>query len=63
MRLLSSRRSVVGHKPILDFRDVDGLRCVPVDGRPIPLHVDGDHIGDVAEADFGIRPGALTVVA
>ncbi len=63
VRLLSTRRSVVGHRRILDFRGVDGLRCVSLDGRPIPLHVDGDHIGDVTEAQFGIRPGALTVVA
>ena len=33
------------------------------DGRPIPLHVDGDHIGGVTEAVFGILPGALRVVA
>ena len=63
LRLLSAKRSVVGHRQIIDFRDVDGLRCVSADGRPIPLHVDGDHIGDVTEAVFGVRPGALAVVA
>ena len=63
VRLLSAKRSVVGHRQILDFRDVDELRCVSTDGRPIPLHVDGDHIGDVSEAVFGIRAGALTVVS
>ncbi|MGI8730140.1 MAG: diacylglycerol/lipid kinase family protein [Solirubrobacteraceae bacterium] len=63
LRLLSSRRSVVGHRQILDFRDVNGLRCVSADGREIPLHVDGDHVGDVDEVVFGIRPGALGVVS
>ena len=63
LRLLSSKRSVVGHRKILDFRDVGELRCVSSDGRPIPLHVDGDHVGDVTEAVFGIRPGALAVVS
>ena len=63
MRLLSDRRSVVGHRQIVAFRDVDGLRCVSVDGRAIPLHADGDHIGDVTEADFGVLPGALAVVS
>jgi diacylglycerol kinase family enzyme len=63
LRLLSSKRSVVGHRKIFDFRDVKGLRCVSTDDRPIPLHVDGDHIGDVTEAVFGIRPAALGVVA
>jgi diacylglycerol kinase family enzyme len=62
-RLLSSGRSVVGHRQVHGFRDVDGLRCTSADGRPIPLHVDGDHIGDVTEAVFGVRPGALSVVA
>ncbi len=63
LRLLSSKRSVVGHRQILDFRDVDALRCVSSDGRAIPLHVDGDHVGDVTEAVFGVMPGALVVVS
>ncbi len=63
LRLLSAKRSVVGHRQIVDFRDVGGLRCVSVDGRPIPLHADGDHLGDVTEAVFGVMPGALAVVS
>jgi diacylglycerol kinase family enzyme len=63
LRLLSSKRSVVGQRQIHAFSGVDGLRCISVDGRAIPLHVDGDHVGDVREAVFGIRPGALGVVA
>ncbi len=63
LRLLSSKRSVVGHRQIHAFAGVEGLRCVSADGRAIPLHVDGDHIGDVAEAVFSVRPGALGVVA
>jgi diacylglycerol kinase family enzyme len=62
-RLLSSKRSVVGHRQVLDFRDVAELRCVSADGRPIPLHADGDHLGDVTEAVFGVLPGALAVVS
>lgn len=63
LRLLSAKRSIVGHRQILAFRDVDGLRCVSSDGRSIPLHVDGDHIGDVSEAVFGVMAGALGVVS
>jgi diacylglycerol kinase family enzyme len=63
LRLLSAKRSVVGHRQILAFAGVDGLRCASADGRAIPLHVDGDHVGDVTEAVFGVRPGALGVVA
>jgi diacylglycerol kinase family enzyme len=63
LRLLSTRRSIVGHRQILGFRDIPELRCVSSDGRPIPLHVDGDHLGDVTEAVFGVMPGALGVVS
>jgi diacylglycerol kinase family enzyme len=63
VRLLSTRRSVAGHPQVHAFSGVDGLRCVSADGRAIPLHVDGDHVGDVTEAVFGVRPGALSVVA
>ena len=63
LRLLSAKRSVVGHRQIHAFAGVDGLRCISADGRAIPLHVDGDHVGDVTEAVFAIRPGALGVVA
>lgn len=62
-RLLSSKRRMVDHRQIHGFHGVHELRCVSVDGRPIPLHVDGDHIGDVPEAVFGIQPGALSVVS
>ena len=33
------------------------------DGRPLPLQVDGDYLGEVAEARYSIRPRALTVVS
>ena len=63
LRVLSRRRSITGHPQVHAFRDVDGLRCVSADGSAIPLHVDGDHIGDVGEAVFAVRPGALAVVS
>jgi diacylglycerol kinase family enzyme len=63
LRVLSPKRSVAGHRRVLAFRDVEGLSCVSADGRAIPLHVDGDHIGDVGEVVYGIRPGALAVVS
>lgn len=63
LRLLSAKRSIEGHPQVRCFRDVDGLRCVSSDGRAIALHVDGDYVGDVTEAVFGVRPGALAVVS
>ena len=32
------------------------------DGRPVPLQVDGDYIGEEAEARFVVEPGALRIV-
>jgi diacylglycerol kinase family enzyme len=61
-RLLSGRR-VSDHRAIYGFRDAPELRCVSADGRPIPLQVDGEHIGDVTEAVFTVRPQALAVIA
>jgi diacylglycerol kinase family enzyme len=63
LKVLSSKRSIVDHPRVHAFSGVDGLRCVAVDGREIPLHVDGDHIGDVSEVNFSVRPGALRVVS
>jgi diacylglycerol kinase family enzyme len=63
VRLLSARRSVVGHRQVEHFAGVQRLRCATADGRAIALHVDGDHVGDVTEVVFGIRPAALLVVA
>ena len=33
------------------------------DGRPLPLQVDGDYIGEVDEARYSILPRALHVVS
>jgi diacylglycerol kinase family enzyme len=63
LRILSKGRSLEGHPQVNAFRDVEGLRLTSSDGRPIPLHVDGDHIGDVTEAVYTIRAGALAVVS
>jgi diacylglycerol kinase family enzyme len=63
LRVLSSRRTLVGYPQIVAFRDVEGLRLVSSDGRAIPLQVDGDHIGDVTEAVYEVRPRALAVVS
>ena len=62
-RVFSERHRVVDHRRIAPFSGVTEVRCTSVDGRPIPLEVDGDHIGNVTEAVYGITPGALAVVA
>jgi diacylglycerol kinase family enzyme len=62
-RLLSDRLRLAEHKRISAFTTSDEVRIVSADGRPVALQVDGDYIGDTAEAVFGVWPGALTVVA
>ncbi|MGZ6645689.1 MAG: hypothetical protein ACXVFT_28115, partial [Solirubrobacteraceae bacterium] len=62
-RLLSDRLRLADHKRISAFATAEEVRIVSADGRAVALQVDGDYIGDPAEAVFGIWPGALTVVA
>jgi diacylglycerol kinase family enzyme len=54
---------VTGHRQVTGFGDIADVRIRSVDGRPVPLEVDGDFLGDVTEADFGVTPGGLTVIA
>jgi diacylglycerol kinase family enzyme len=61
-RLFSKRLRVVDHRRVLAWSGERAVRCVSADGRAIPLQVDGDWIGDVAEARFEVLPGGLTVV-
>ena len=62
-RAFSKTARLVKHRAITNFADVDELTAVVTDGRPVPLQVDGDYIGDVLEARFAIAPGALSVVS
>jgi diacylglycerol kinase family enzyme len=62
-RLLVERARIVDHRRVEGFSGVEVLRCVSVDGRKIPLQVDGDHIGDFTEAVYAIQPAGLGVIA
>jgi diacylglycerol kinase family enzyme len=62
-RLLSHRLRVVRHRRVSPWPQTSEALVRSLDGRPVPLEVDGDHIGDVTEARFSVRPLALTVVA
>jgi diacylglycerol kinase family enzyme len=54
---------VARHRQVASFRDITSMTVSSAAGRPLALQVDGDHIGEVTEARFTIRPAALTVVA
>jgi diacylglycerol kinase family enzyme len=63
-RLLSGRaKTVMRHRQIEPLPGVAGLRVEATDDRPFPLQVDGDYIGEYAEAEFGVLPGGLMAVA
>jgi diacylglycerol kinase family enzyme len=62
-RALSKRARVTNHRRVRGFNGLDSLRIRSLDGRPLPLQVDGDYIGDTAEAVFAVKPGGITVVA
>ncbi|MCW2968444.1 MAG: hypothetical protein JWM71_2216 [Solirubrobacteraceae bacterium] len=62
-RAFSKRAAVTRHRAVDGFTGLQELTVRSTDGRPIPLQVDGDHIGDVMEATYGIAPHALAVVS
>jgi diacylglycerol kinase family enzyme len=63
-RLFSGRAATVSkHRQIQPFPDVPEALVESADGRPLPVQVDGDYIGDEASVRFSAAPGALTVVS
>ncbi len=61
-RLFSKRRRLVDHRQITGFSDVSSVRARATRGGEVPLQLDGDWVGDFAEVEFTVWPGALTVV-
>jgi diacylglycerol kinase family enzyme len=62
-RIFSQRARIVRHRAITGFAAVTGLVVRSADDRELPIEVDGDYIGTVPEATFGLEPGALMVVS
>jgi diacylglycerol kinase family enzyme len=62
-RAFSQRARIVRHRQVSPFATDSALRVVSVDGRPVPLQVDGDHIGEVVEAGYSVASRGLTVVS
>jgi diacylglycerol kinase family enzyme len=62
-RALSGAAKVARHRQIEAFAGVHEVTVRSLDGRPVPIQVDGDHLGDDVEAEFTVAPGALRVVA
>jgi diacylglycerol kinase family enzyme len=62
-RALSGRARVAGNRQVTGLEDLSELVVHSSDGRPLPLQVDGDYLGEVTEARYSIMPRALNVVA
>jgi diacylglycerol kinase family enzyme len=62
-RLFSPRARLVRHRQVDGFSGVDEVVFRSADGRPVPLHVDGDYLGDVTEARYAVDPRPLNIVA
>jgi diacylglycerol kinase family enzyme len=62
-RALSGNLKVSRHRHVHPFSAATGLRIRSLDERPLPLQVDGDFIGEVHEAAFGVTPNGLAVVS
>jgi diacylglycerol kinase family enzyme len=68
-RVLGERFRPADHRQIDHYEDVTSARLASISldeggrARSFPLQVDGDYIGDYADVELGIEPGALTVVA
>jgi diacylglycerol kinase family enzyme len=62
-RALSPRARVSAHPQVSAFTDASDLTVRSADDRPLPLHVDGDYLGDVTEARYSVLPHALRVLA
>src|SRR3984957_10031667 len=62
-RAVSPRARVPGNRQVTGLQDLSELVVSSADGRPLPLQVDGDYLGEVTEAHYSIMPAALNVVA
>jgi diacylglycerol kinase family enzyme len=62
-RALSGAARIARHKGIRAFPAIHAATIRSVDGRPVPLQVDGDHISDETDAELSVGAGALHVVA
>jgi diacylglycerol kinase family enzyme len=63
-RVFSGRpHSVLNHRQVQGFEPLASFRVASSDGRPFPLQVDGDFVGEFTEASYEAAPQSLTVVS
>jgi diacylglycerol kinase family enzyme len=62
-RAFSSRARVAAHRQVTGLRGLSEMVVRSADERPLPLQVDGDYLGEVAEARYSVLPQALNVIS
>ena len=62
-RVFAKRLQVTRSRLIDHYAGAEQVVVRSLNERPIPLQVDGDHIGDVTEARYSVMPRGLTVVS
>jgi diacylglycerol kinase family enzyme len=62
-RALSGAARIAKHPAIRAFSGFREATVRSLDGRPVPLQVDGDHIGDETVAELSVSAGALRIVS
>ena len=62
-RALSKHARLSRHRQVYPFTEIEQLRIRSLDERALPLQVDGDYIGEVDQARFGVRPGGIVIIA
>ncbi|MEA2313424.1 MAG: hypothetical protein QOI03_116 [Solirubrobacteraceae bacterium] len=62
-RAFSRSARVTRHRQVSGLSNLSELTVRSADGRALPLQVDGDYLGEVAEARYSIVHDALNVVA
>jgi diacylglycerol kinase family enzyme len=62
-RALAKRPHFTRHRQVHPFAGLDQLRVASLDDRPLPLQVDGDYIGEVQTAEFGVERDGLLVLS
>jgi diacylglycerol kinase family enzyme len=58
-----TRAKMERHRQVSAFEGVQRFVVRSADERPVPVQVDGDHVGAMDEAEFTVSPGALRIVA
>jgi diacylglycerol kinase family enzyme len=63
VRALSGPARIARHRGVRAFTGARRVTIRSLDGRPVPLQVDGDHISDDTVVELSVGAGALRVVA